>query len=102
MYPWYFEQDPALAPLRELAEVLAAAHRGLGTSVRRGAAGREHRARGRRRLHRRHLTWTGKSPWPPPAAVKGLQVWETAEFHHDGIADDGEGIFARLLAMVRG
>jgi proline iminopeptidase len=28
-------------------------------------------------------------------------VWETADFHHDGITDDGEGIFARLLTMVR-
>jgi len=35
------------------------------------------------------------------AAVRGLQVWETADFHHDGIADDGEAIFGRLLGMVR-
>jgi proline iminopeptidase len=35
------------------------------------------------------------------AAVRGLQVWETADFHHDGIADDGERIFARLLGMAR-
>jgi proline iminopeptidase len=35
------------------------------------------------------------------SAVRGLQVWETADFHHDGIADDGEGIFGRLLGMVR-
>jgi proline iminopeptidase len=35
------------------------------------------------------------------SAVRGLQVWETRDFHHDGIADDGEGIFARLLGMAR-
>ena len=35
------------------------------------------------------------------AAVRGLQVWESAEFHHDGIADDGEAIFGRLLGMTR-
>jgi hypothetical protein len=28
-------------------------------------------------------------------------VWESEDFHHDGIADDGEGIFARLLGMTR-
>ena len=33
-------------------------------------------------------------------AVRGLRVWETASFHHDGIADDGASIFARLLAMT--
>ena len=35
------------------------------------------------------------------AAVRGLQVWESADFHHDGIADDGEAIFGRLLGMAR-
>jgi predicted phosphohydrolase len=35
------------------------------------------------------------------AAVRGLQVWESKDFHHDGIADDGEGIFMRLLGMTR-
>ena len=35
------------------------------------------------------------------SAVRGLQVWESGDFHHDGIADDGEGIFARLLGMAR-
>ena len=35
------------------------------------------------------------------AAVRSLEVWETDEFHHDGIADDGEGIFTRLLGMTR-
>ena len=34
------------------------------------------------------------------ALVRGLQVWETSEFHHDGIHDDGEAIFTRLLAMT--
>lgn len=35
------------------------------------------------------------------AAVRGLEVWETDEFHHDGIADDGEAIFERLLSLTR-
>ena len=35
------------------------------------------------------------------AAVRGLQVWETGDFHHDGIADDGEAIFGRLLGISR-
>ena len=34
-------------------------------------------------------------------AVQGLQIWETGDYHHDGITDDGEAIFARLLGMVR-
>jgi proline iminopeptidase len=34
------------------------------------------------------------------ASVRGLRVWETADFHHDGISDDGEGLFARLLGLA--
>jgi proline iminopeptidase len=34
-------------------------------------------------------------------AVRKLKTWEPGEFHHDGIADDGEAIFGRLLGMVR-
>lgn len=36
------------------------------------------------------------------ARVRGLRVWETDAFHHDGLADDGAAIVARLLAMARG
>ena len=32
--------------------------------------------------------------------VRGLQVWETDAFHHDGIADDGAAIVGRLLSMT--
>lgn len=35
------------------------------------------------------------------AAVRNLEVWETDEYHHDGIADYGEVIFERLLSMTR-
>ena len=32
--------------------------------------------------------------------VRGLQVWETDAFHHDGIGDDGPAILRRLLEMT--
>ncbi|MBP2414544.1 proline iminopeptidase [Arthrobacter stackebrandtii] len=100
VYPWYFEQDPALVPLNELAGVLAGRTEGWGALY--------------------DLDQLARNTVPVAAAVysddiyvdrdistatasqvKNLQVWETADFHHDGIADDGEGIFARLLGMVR-
>ncbi|MCG7421707.1 alpha/beta hydrolase [Micrococcus sp. ACRRV] len=34
------------------------------------------------------------------ARVRGLQVWETDAFHHDGLADDGPGIVRRLRGML--
>lgn len=32
--------------------------------------------------------------------VRGLRVWETDAFHHDGLADDGPAIVRRLLEMT--
>ncbi|WP_235779241.1 alpha/beta fold hydrolase [Sinomonas notoginsengisoli] len=96
--PWYFEQDPALVPLAQTAELLA------------------------RRSDWGPLYDTGRlalNDVPAAAAVyhddifvdrtlsletadrvRRLEVWETEDFHHDGISDDGEGIFARLLGMA--
>ncbi|MHA7269131.1 alpha/beta fold hydrolase [Arthrobacter sp. HLT1-20] len=100
VYPWYFEQDPALSPLSELAEVLAQRTEGWGPLY-----SREQLAHNTvpvaAAVYTNDIYVDREISLATAAAVTGLQVWETAQFHHDGIADDGEGIFAKLLAMVR-
>ncbi|MFC0455926.1 alpha/beta fold hydrolase [Arthrobacter liuii] len=99
VYPWYFEQDPALQPLQEVAELLAAKQdwkalydpQVLAANTVPAAAA----------VYSDDIYVDRDLSLQTAAAVQGLQVWETADFHHDGIADDGEGIFARLLGMVR-
>ncbi|MBP3043228.1 alpha/beta hydrolase [Arthrobacter jiangjiafuii] len=100
VYPWYFEEDPALVPLKETAELLAAkadwpALYDVGQLARNtvpvAAA-----------VYTDDIYVDRDLSLETAGAVKGLQVWESADFHHDGIADDGEGIFTRLLGMVRG
>ncbi|WP_142063624.1 alpha/beta fold hydrolase [Pseudarthrobacter sp. B4EP4b] len=100
VYPWYFDQDPALRPLREVAELLAAkpdwkplydAGRLAANTVPVAAA-----------VYSDDIYVDRNLSLKTAAAVRGLQVWETPDFHHDGIADDGEGIFNRLMGMVRG
>ncbi|MCC3269276.1 alpha/beta hydrolase [Arthrobacter gengyunqii] len=100
VYPWYFDEDPALVPLKETAELLAArknwpalydtAQLALNT-VPVAAA-----------VYTDDIYVDRDLSLETAGMVKGLQVWESADFHHDGITDDGEGIFNRLLAMVRG
>lgn len=100
IYPWYFEQDPALLPLRELADVLAARTEGWGALY-----DLEQLARNTvpvaAAVYSDDIFVDREISLATAAAVKGLHVWESADFHHDGIADDGEGIFARLLRLVR-
>lgn len=101
VYPWYFEQDPALVPLRELAELLATRTAGWGAlydleQLRRNtvpvAAA----------VYSEDIYVDRDISMATAAAVQNLQAWETADYHHDGIADDGERIFAQLLSLVRG
>ncbi|CAN7359265.1 alpha/beta fold hydrolase [Pseudarthrobacter oxydans] len=99
VYPWYFEQDPALQPLREVAELLAAKDdwkqlydRGQLTANTVPVAAA---------VYSDDIYVDRKLSLETASAVRGLQVWESGDFHHDGIADDGEGIFARLLGMAR-
>jgi proline iminopeptidase len=99
VYPWYFEQDPALRPLRNVAQLLAEKpdwkplydeKRLAANTVPVAAA-----------VYSQDIYVDRDLSLETASAVRGLQVWETADFHHDGIADDGEGIFGRLLGMVR-
>ena len=99
VYPWYFEQDPALRPLRDVAQLLAEKpdwkplyipERLASNTVPVAAA-----------VYSEDIYVDRDLSLETASAVRGLQVWETADFHHDGIADDGEGIFGRLLGMVR-
>jgi proline iminopeptidase len=97
--PWLFEQDPALAPLAETAAILAEKEdwgslydpaRLAVNDVPVAAA-----------VYRDDIYVDRELSLETAGRIRNLRVWETADFHHDGISDDGEGIFARLLAMVR-
>lgn len=100
VYPWYFEQDPALAPLREVAELLAARTEGWGALYDLAQLSRN-TVPVAAAVYSEDIYVDRDISLTTAAAVAGLKVWESADFHHDGIADDGEGIFGRLLGMVR-
>jgi proline iminopeptidase len=99
VYPWYFEQDESLVPLREVAALLAGKNdwkplydpvRLARNTVPVAAA-----------VYSEDIYVDRDLSLQTAAAVRGLQVWESRDFHHDGISDDGETIFGRLLGMVR-
>ncbi|MFJ6078093.1 alpha/beta fold hydrolase [Pseudarthrobacter sp. NPDC092419] len=99
VYPWYFRQDPALAPLAGVAQLLAAKQDWMNLyDLDRLAANTVPAAAA---VYADDIYVDRKLSLETAARIKGLQVWETGDFHHDGIADDGEAIFARLLGMAR-
>lgn len=99
VYPWYFEQDPALVPLRETADLLAArqdwpplydVEQLSRNTVPVSAA-----------VYLDDIYVDHDLSMETAAAIRGLQAWETGDYHHDGITEDGEAIFSRLLGMCR-
>ena len=99
IYPWFFEEDPALAPLRAAAERLAC-HNAWPALY-----DRDQLARNRvpcaaavyfddMFVDRNHALQTAE-------AVAGLRYWVTSEYEHDGIRA-GPDVLDRLIALARG
>ncbi|WP_298252596.1 alpha/beta fold hydrolase [uncultured Arthrobacter sp.] len=98
VYPWYFEEDPALRPLLATAELLAA--KDDWGPLYDTAVLAENTVPVAAAVYRHDIYVDRDLSLATAGAVRHLQVWETDEFHHDGIADDGEAVLERLLSMT--
>lgn len=97
VFDWYAQLDPTLTPLAEVTESLARRtdwgplydlEQLAANTVPVAAAVYTHDVYVDRDLSRQTAS-----------RVAGLQVWETDEYHHDGLGDDGAAILRRLLGM---
>jgi pimeloyl-ACP methyl ester carboxylesterase len=99
IYPWMFEQDPALAPLRAATELL---HEKDDWSPLYDVdrLGRNEVPVAAAVYHDDMYVDYGLS-MQTAGRVRGLRAWVTSEFEHDGLRSEVR-VFDRLLAMVRG
>ncbi|GAA1595936.1 alpha/beta fold hydrolase [Actinomadura kijaniata] len=100
VYPWQFEQDPYLVPLREAAHLLAGrddwpalydAGRLAANEVPVAAA-----------VYHDDMYVDRELSLRTAAAVRGLRPWITNEYEHDGLRNSGGRVLDRLIRMVRG
>ncbi|MFF8960236.1 alpha/beta fold hydrolase [Streptomyces sp. NPDC014894] len=100
VHPWHFETDPALRPLREAAEILAArsdwtplydAGRLAANEVPVAAA-----------VYHDDLYVDTAHSLDTARAVRGLRTWVTDEYEHDGLRASGRRVLDRLIALVQG
>ncbi|MEV7509105.1 alpha/beta fold hydrolase [Streptomyces sp. NPDC090085] len=99
IHPWHFTTDPALAPLRETADLLAARTgweplydpRRLAANEVPVAAAVYHDDM---YVDAGHSLQTARS-------IRGLRTWVTDEFEHDGLRAGGPRVLDRLLSLVR-
>lgn len=97
--PWYFEEDPALQPLQEVAEIIAQKSDwpelyDLGQLARNQVPVAATAYFDDIYVDHGLAVQTAR-------AVQGLQLWETGDYHHDGLRADGEKIFATLRELLR-
>ncbi|MFE3638488.1 alpha/beta fold hydrolase [Streptomyces sp. NPDC059168] len=99
VHPWMFDTDPALRPLRETAELLAARTdwqplydpAGLAVNEVPVAAAVYHDDM---YVDTAHSLRTAR-------AVRGLRTWVTDEYEHDGLRAGAPRVLDRLLALTR-
>ncbi|MET9800295.1 alpha/beta fold hydrolase [Streptomyces sp. NPDC006368] len=100
IHPWHFDVDPALRPLRETAELLAArtdwpalydAGRLAANTVPVAAA-----------VYHDDMYVDTAHSLATARAVGSLRTWVTDEYEHDGVRASGHRVLDRLLALARG
>ncbi|MFF9838571.1 alpha/beta fold hydrolase [Streptomyces sp. NPDC013740] len=100
VHPWHFVTDPALRPLRETAELLAARTdwaplydpaRLAANEVPVAAA-----------VYHDDMYVDTAHSLDTARAIRGLRTWVTDEYEHDGVRAGGPRVLDRLLALARG
>lgn len=99
IHPWMFDCDPALRPLRETAELLAArtGWKPLYDPARLAA----NEVPAAAAVYHDDMYVDTAHSLATARAVRGLRTWVTDEFEHDGLRAGGPRVLDRLLALTR-
>ncbi|WP_320778015.1 alpha/beta fold hydrolase [Streptomyces sp. CRN 30] len=99
VHPWMFDCDPALRPLREAAELLAA--RTDWTPLYDPARLAANEVPAAAAVYHDDMYVDTGHALTTARAVRGLRTWVTDEFEHDGVRAGGPRVLDRLLALAR-
>ncbi|MGW0812256.1 alpha/beta fold hydrolase [Streptomyces viridiviolaceus] len=99
VHPWTFDCDPALRPLRETAELLAARTDWRPLYDRARLAVNEVPVAAA--VYHDDMYVDTDHSLTTARAIRGLRTWVTDEFEHDGVRAGGPRVLDRLLALAR-
>ncbi|MFJ4781837.1 alpha/beta fold hydrolase [Streptomyces sp. NPDC088794] len=99
IHPWMFDNDPALRPLRETAELLAA--RTDWTPLYDPARLAANEVPVAAAVYHDDMYVDATHSLETARAIRGLRTWVTDEFEHDGVRAGGPRVLDRLLALTR-
>jgi len=100
VYPWVFSLDPALTPLTECAQVLAA--REPWPDLYDPARLRRNEVPVAAALYVNDMYVPLELSQPTAAAIGGLRSWVTSEYEHDGLRVSDGAVLDRLISLARG
>jgi pimeloyl-ACP methyl ester carboxylesterase len=100
VYPWMFDEYPALQPLKEAADLLAAWDG--WPRLYDAATLRVNEVPCAAVAYHNDMYVERTFSEETAADIQGLKLWVTSEYEHNGLRADGEHILGRLIAMARG
>jgi pimeloyl-ACP methyl ester carboxylesterase len=99
IYPWMFEDEAALVPLQEAAELLAQHE---WPALYDGARLEANEVPAAAAIYAEDMYVERSFSEETAAQIRGLRPWITSEFEHNGLRAEGERILGRLIDMTRG
>ncbi|MFD1718456.1 alpha/beta fold hydrolase [Georgenia deserti] len=99
IFPWQFEEDPALVPLREAAEILAAKEDFSPLYDVEALAANEVPVAAA--IYHDDMFVPRETSLATAEAISGIRTLVTNEYQHDGIRADGRNLLDRLLTVLR-
>ncbi|MFJ9951990.1 alpha/beta fold hydrolase [Kitasatospora sp. NPDC091207] len=100
IYPWMFDTDPALRPLKETAELLAARTDWADLYDPARLAANEVPVVAA--VYHDDMYVDTADSLETARSVRGLRAWVTNEWEHDGLRVSGGKVLDRLIAMAHG
>lgn len=99
IFPFQFNEDPALRPFKQVADALAAKEDWDNLYARAGQVGRAHGVKTAAVVYRDDI-FVPRELSLETAEQLGINVWETAQMQHDGLRKHGKEVFARLMQLA--
>ena len=100
IYPWMFENDPVLRPLRRAASLLA--QRDSWPPLYDSARLRANDVPAAAAIYYDDMYVPREYSAQTAATIRGLRAWVTNEYEHEGLRVSNGRVLDRLISMVRG
>ncbi|MFF3400207.1 alpha/beta fold hydrolase [Streptomyces sp. NPDC002659] len=100
VHPWHFEVDPALRPMRESAELLAA--RTDWTPLYDPARLAANQVPVAAAVYHDDMYVDTEHSLRTARTIRGLRTWVTDEYEHDGVRASGQRVLDRLISLAHG